>query len=122
MVEFALPKIQGITGARPWPKPAGRDRDARIQKSIAESGRWQNRSTDTYSSTPMIAAVVLTALSDQENIDPHELTLPRLLPRGRLRLLRHEHHGQIRWPAPKSMHDVKDGAGQGQSAAAYSQS
>jgi len=113
MVEFALPKNSRITGGKTWPKPAGatETREFKIYRWNPDDGK--NPSTDTYFiDIHDCGPMVLDGPDlDQEQHRP-DADLPAASCReGVLRLLRHETStARIRWPAPKSMHDVKDGA------------
>ena len=103
MVEFALPKNSQITDGKTWPKPAGatETREFRIYRWNPDDGK--NPRIDTYyvdidDCGPM---VLDGADLDQEQHRP-DADLPPLLPRRRLRLLRHEH----RRPEHAGLHQV----------------
>ena len=92
MVQLNLPKNSKITEGRTWAYPTGaRDvREYRIYRWNPDDGK--NPRIDTYYvDTGDCGPMVLDALIwIKNNIDP-TLDLPPLLPRGRVRLLRHEH-------------------------------
>ena len=119
MVEFALPKNSRITGGKTWPKPAERHRDARVQGLSLESGRRQeSQRRHLFRRHPRLRAD--GARRPDLDQEPHrsDADLPPLLPRGRLRLLRHEH----RRPEHARLHQVdarrQGRRGEDQSAAA----
>jgi succinate dehydrogenase / fumarate reductase iron-sulfur subunit len=101
MVELTLPKNSKVGEGKVWPKPAGAKelREYRIYRWNPDDG--QNPRVDTYYvDTADCGPMILDALIWIKNkIDP-TLTVPPLLPRGRVRLLRDEHRrAPIRSPA-----------------------
>ena len=119
MVEFALPKNSRISGGKTWPKPANAHRDARVQDLSLEPGRRQE-SQHRYLLRRHPRLRPDGARRPDLDQEPHrsDADLPPLLPRGRLRLLRHEH----RRPEHARLHQVdarrQGRRGQDQSAAA----
>src|SRR4051812_18212499 len=94
MVEFALPKKSRISGGKNWPKPAGatQTREFKIYRWNPEDGK--NPSVDLFHRHRRLRADGAGWPDlDQEPHRP-DADLPPLLPRGRLRLLRHEHRRQ----------------------------
>ena len=119
MVEFALPKNSKITGGKTWPKPAGatETREFRVYRWNPDDGKNPERRHLSRRHQRLRADGAGRPDLDQEPHRP-DADLPPLLPRRRLRLLRHEH----RRPEHAGLHQVdarrERRRGQGQSAAA----
>ncbi len=102
MVEFALPKNSTIGKGRHWPAPQGAKtvKTFKVYRYDPESGqnpRWDTYDVDVGACGPM----VLDAIIHIKNTMDPTLVFPALVPRGGVRLLRHEHRrAQHPWPAP----------------------
>ena len=120
MVEFALPanskigRRQGLSGAPPAPSASRRSRSIAGTPNGGQNPRLDTYEIDLDDCGPM----VLDALIKIKNeIDTH-VHLPPLLPRGHLRLLRHEHRRHQHARLPQSIDEVQGGV-EDLSAAAY---
>jgi succinate dehydrogenase / fumarate reductase iron-sulfur subunit len=93
MAQFSLPKNSRYTEGRTWPKRGTRTQPFRIYRWNPDDG--QNPRIDTYHvDRDDCGPMVLDALLWIKNkVDP-TLAVPPLLPRGHLRLVRHEHPGR----------------------------
>ena len=97
MAEFSLPKNSQITEGKSWPATAGRQEPQGVPRLPLEPGRREEPADRHLSGRPrrLRADGARRAAVDQEQ-GRLDAGVPPLLPRGHLRLLRHEHRGPER--------------------------
>ena len=119
MVQLTLPKNSKITEGKTWPRPTGARNVTRVPHLSLEPGRRRQPAHRHLLRRPrrLRADGSRRADLDQEQDRP-DADLPPLLPRGRVRLLRHEHrrhqHARLH-----QGHGRDQGHGQDLSAAAH---